>query len=97
MPNGKPPPDDMNKHVCAYCGNPASGHWAIERDGFGEGPEVDLCEFCAGNDPRAPSLQDIWERIANPDPMIYEMKVANGQITFPEDEHTSHSHNESTD
>lgn len=51
------PPDD-----CAYCGKPVQGNYSIHRDGFGEGPEVDLCDDC-GKDP-LPTCEDIWDRIS---------------------------------
>lgn len=47
--------------LCAYCGEPAEGNHTIERDGFGRGPEVPLCDAC-GRD-SVPTLVDIWERI----------------------------------
>ncbi len=47
---------------CAYCGNPAQGNHAIHRDGFGEGPEVPLCDAC-GAYPE-PTCEQIWARIA---------------------------------
>lgn len=50
--------------TCAYCGAKAEGEYSVHRDGFGVGPEVDLCERC-GSQP-TPSLREIWERIAQP-------------------------------
>lgn len=47
---------------CAYCGDPASGDYAVHRDGLGVGPEVPLCAQCVG--PGGPSLSVIWDRIA---------------------------------
>jgi hypothetical protein len=49
---------------CAYCGQPAGGSFSIHRDGFGEGPEVDLCNDCGGSPPEVLSCEQIWERIA---------------------------------
>lgn len=46
---------------CAACGKP-SGRFAIHRDGFGEGPEVPLCEACGGHE--TPTCEELWERIA---------------------------------
>lgn len=53
------PPGD-----CAYCGKPAEGNSAIHRDGFGVGPEVDLCDACGLGE--LPSCPEIWDRIAVP-------------------------------
>ena len=50
--------------TCAFCGGPAEGNYAIHRDGFGVGPEVDLCDGCDGCE--LPSCPEIWERIAEP-------------------------------
>ena len=50
------------KKTCAYCGHPAQGNWSIHRDGFGDGPEVDLCDDCGDAD--HPTCEDIWARIA---------------------------------
>lgn len=49
--------------TCSYCGGEAQGNFSIHRDGFGVGPEVDLCDPCGGPDLPA---GDIWERIAQP-------------------------------
>lgn len=49
---------------CAYCGKPAEGNYSIHRDGFGVGPEVDLCDACGST--AEPTCQDIWMRIAQP-------------------------------
>jgi hypothetical protein len=48
---------------CACCGGDAvmSG-CAIHRDGFGEGPEVPLCETCGSEE--TPTCEEIWQRIA---------------------------------
>lgn len=48
--------------VCAACARPAQGEFAIHRDGFGEGPEVPLCNDCGG--PGSPTCEELWERIA---------------------------------
>jgi len=47
--------------TCAFCRAPAEGNYSVHRDGFGEGPEVDLCDAC-GADPE-PTLETIWARI----------------------------------
>jgi len=47
---------------CAYCGGPAQGNYSLHRDGFCQGPEVDLCDHC-GSRP-TPTCEQIWERIA---------------------------------
>jgi hypothetical protein len=49
---------------CAFCGKPAEGNFAIHRDGFCVGPEVDLCDACGGEE--LPSCPEIWEKIAQP-------------------------------
>lgn len=49
---------------CAFCGKPAEGNCAIHRDGFGVGPEVDLCDACGSYE--TPTCDEIWERIALP-------------------------------
>jgi hypothetical protein len=49
---------------CAYCGESAEGNFAIHRDGFGVGPEVDLCDSCG--DGRRPTTFEIWCEIAQP-------------------------------
>jgi hypothetical protein len=48
--------------TCAYCGEPAEGEYSIHRDGFGIGPEVDLCNE-HGSKP-TPTCEEIWERIS---------------------------------
>lgn len=48
--------------LCANCGEPAQGNFAIHRDGFDDGPEVDLCDDCGGGP--GPSLQEIWDNIS---------------------------------
>lgn len=50
--------------TCAYCGKPAEGNFAIHRDGFGVGPEVDLCDPCGGD--CRPTTCEIWSEIAQP-------------------------------
>ena len=47
-----------------FCGAPAQGNYGIHRDGFGAGPEVDLCDGC-GSKPE-PTCEEIWRRIAQP-------------------------------
>jgi hypothetical protein len=48
--------------TCVYCGGPAEGNYSIHRDGFCEGPEVDLCDEHGGYP--SPTPEEIWERIA---------------------------------
>jgi hypothetical protein len=50
--------------LCAFCGGPAEGNCSIHRDGFGVGPEVDLCD--AHGSGELPSCPQIWDRIAQP-------------------------------
>lgn len=52
----------MKAGVCAYCDKPAEGRFSIHRDGFVDGPEVDLCDECGGHP--HPTVFDIWERIS---------------------------------
>lgn len=47
--------------TCAACGEPAEGHCSIHRDGFGEGPEVELCDACGMQED--PSCETLWARI----------------------------------
>ena len=54
--------------VCAFCGKPAEGEHTIHRDGFGVGPEVELCTAC-GSSPE-PTCEEIWARIAQPAKVI---------------------------
>lgn len=48
--------------TCAFCGGPAEGNYTIHRDGYGEGPEVDLCD--AHGRGTEPTLATIWARIS---------------------------------
>lgn len=48
--------------TCAACGKLAEGHYSIHRDGFGIGPEVDLCNACGSE--AEPSCEFIWAEIA---------------------------------
>lgn len=47
---------------CAYCGEPAEGNYSIHRDGFGQGPEVPICDAHGGSED--PSCHLIWIEIA---------------------------------
>lgn len=47
--------------ACIHCNKVTEGHFAIHRDGFGEGPEVPLCNAC-GSGP-TPTCEEIWARI----------------------------------
>jgi hypothetical protein len=49
---------------CAYCSKPSEGNASIHRDGFGVGPEVDLCDACGLHE--TPTCEEIWDRIAQP-------------------------------
>jgi hypothetical protein len=60
-PEGDPA---LKRRVCAYCGKLAQGEFAIHRDGFGEGPEVDLCNTCGDCDETVLSCETIWEKFA---------------------------------
>jgi len=59
---------------CAYCGRPTSGGYSIHRDGMDEGPEVPLCDDCGSEAP--PTLEEIWAKIANPEPVIKAIREA---------------------
>ncbi len=48
--------------MCAYCGKSTEGNHTIHRDGFGEGPEVPLCDACGGG--LRPTCEEIWARIS---------------------------------
>ena len=48
--------------TCALCQQPSQGNYAIHRDGFGEGPEVDLCDACGGQ--ITPTCREIWDAIS---------------------------------
>ena len=50
---------------CAACGarcKPGGTQYAIHRDGFGKGPEVDICKGCGENE--LPTCEDLWAMIA---------------------------------
>jgi hypothetical protein len=52
----------MNEGPCVYCGRPEpQGNFTIHRDGFGEGPEVPLCDECGKYE--TPTCAEIWKRI----------------------------------
>lgn len=46
---------------CAYCGEPSEGNHSIHRDGFGDGPEVPLCDKHGSHE--TPTEREIWARI----------------------------------
>ena len=52
---------EEKKPRCCYCGNLAEGRYSIHRDGFGEGPEIDLCDLCGGS--RFPTCEEIWDAL----------------------------------
>lgn len=56
----KPPHD--GPCACAFCEQPAEGNYSIHRDGFGEGPEIALCDGCGSK--TEPTLEEIWARIS---------------------------------
>ncbi len=60
---------------CAYCGEVSNREFSIPRDGDLEGPEVYLCHDCGCTS--EPTLLEIWDRIANPDPLIFAMRELN--------------------
>jgi hypothetical protein len=51
---------------CAACAGPADGNASIHRDGFCEGPEVELCDACGLGE--TPTVEELWEMIARRDP-----------------------------
>lgn len=53
---------EMSGHKCAYCGGPAQGNFSLHRDGFCQGPQVDLCDNCGSGS--TPSCEQIWDVIA---------------------------------
>ncbi len=60
---GWPPPEaPPGVPECAACGQPAEGNCSIHRDGFGEGPQVDLCDACGGQ--KTPTCETLWGMIA---------------------------------
>lgn len=67
--------DTWSDH-CAYCGTAIERvEFTIERDGLcTDGPEVPLCNYCASAD--GPSCDEIWAKIANPEPVIEAIKEA---------------------
>lgn len=46
---------------CAVCRKKTEGEYSIHRDGFGEGPEVPLCNECGSGEP--PTCEEIWALI----------------------------------
>lgn len=49
---------------CVFCKKLIDGEpeYSIHRDGFGEGPDVPLCNGCGGSP--SPTCAEIWERLA---------------------------------
>lgn len=47
---------------CAACGDHARGNCSIHRDGFDQGPEVELCDACGMSE--LPTCEDLWRQIA---------------------------------
>ena len=58
--------------ACVFCDMPAQGNYSIHRDGFGVGPEVELCDDC-GSGP-SPTCGEIWDEIAVPSSARYAHK-----------------------
>lgn len=46
---------------CVNCRKPAQGNYSIHRDGFGDGPELPLCDACGCTE--LPTCNQIWCRI----------------------------------
>lgn len=63
IPAPKELPKVLRFELCAACGEPVQGNYAVHRDGFGDGPEVDLCDRCGGFE--TPTLPQLWAMIAN--------------------------------
>jgi hypothetical protein len=61
--------------ICAYCGKPAEGNYSLHPDRFDKGPEFPLCDACGEN--AYPTLDQIYAKIANPEPVIEAIKEAN--------------------
>lgn len=63
--------------VCSFCGSYIEKvEFTIERDGLcTDGPDVPLCNYCASAD--GPSCDEIWAKIANPEPVIEAIREAN--------------------
>lgn len=59
----------LRQEKCAFCGEPAEGDHSIHQNGFGEGPEVELCNKC-GSQPEPTEVQ-IWAKIGQSDICIY--------------------------
>lgn len=49
--------------ACPACGAAIKGraHFGIHRDGFGQGPQVSICDACGGNE--AITCEDLWAAI----------------------------------
>lgn len=48
--------------ACAACGEPTTGEYSIHRDGYGLGPEVELCDACGAHD--GPTCEELFRMIA---------------------------------
>ncbi len=57
-------PAEPGTKTCAFCLGPAEGEYSIHRDGWGKGPEVDLCDEHGAK--LEPTCAKIWARIAVP-------------------------------
>jgi hypothetical protein len=47
---------------CAACGQLCAGDYSVHRDGFCDGPEVDICRDCGAYE--TPTIQTVWAMIA---------------------------------
>lgn len=80
--NEKLPQDEASKIIrshaqhfvgwCACCDAPAEGNYSIHRDGFGDGPEVWLCDECGKDE--TPTCEEIWARIKENEAMWAEFE-----------------------
>lgn len=59
----------MKGETCSYCMQPAEGNYSIHRDGFGEGPEVPLCDACGEG--AWPTEEEIWSTIGQAERCIH--------------------------
>lgn len=65
------PSPEVVAATCAACGAAAQGNASIHRDGFGEGPEVDLCDDCGTHE--FPTCEVLWR-------WIREMRIKSGEL-----------------
>jgi len=57
---------------CAYCEMvfAEDNFFWIHRDGPSKGPQMPLCYECG----KVPTCEEIWAKIANPDPLVEAIK-----------------------